>query len=133
MERSAPSETPVVDEEVVPQPAPDVAKHEPPAQAPPTSTPGTIFRDTDAPWYPELVVLPTGAFQMGSPASEPDAQEYAKPQHKVTIAHTLAVGRYPVTFEEWDAFVADEPWHRSKHIEPYSPDDADWGRGAGAR
>ena len=33
-------------------------------------TPGTVFRDIDAPWCPEMVVIPDGRFLMGSPESE---------------------------------------------------------------
>ena len=29
------------------------------------------------------------------------------PQHKVRIAHRFAVGRYPVTFEEYDRFASE--------------------------
>ena len=27
---------------------------------------GTVFRDIDAPWCPEMVVIPPGEFMMGS-------------------------------------------------------------------
>ena len=46
------------------------------------------------------------------------------PQHRVTIAHPFAVGKFEVTFAEWDACVAqggctykpgDEGWGRGKH------------------
>ena len=44
------------------------------------------------------------------------------PRHRVTIANAFAVGRYSVTFEEWDACVADGG------CDGYRPDDAGWGR-----
>lgn len=59
-----------------------------------------VFRDIDAPWCPELVVIPPGKFMMGSPADEDGT-----PQREVTFAQRFAVGRYPVTFEEYDPFV----------------------------
>ena len=34
------------------------------------SKPGTVFRDIDAPWCPELVVIPPGEFMMGSTEAE---------------------------------------------------------------
>ena len=33
-------------------------------------TPGRVFRDIDAPWCPEMVVIPPGEFMMGSPKNE---------------------------------------------------------------
>ena len=43
------------------------------------------------------------------------------PQREVTIGYQLAVGRFPVTFEEWDACVIDAgTTHKPK---------ANWGRG----
>ncbi len=82
--------------------------------------PGTAFRH--GPDFPELVVVPAGHFLMGSPQDEKDRDENEGPCHPVTIARPFAVGRYPVTFAEWDAFVAaGGTTHR--------PDDKGWGRG----
>jgi formylglycine-generating enzyme required for sulfatase activity len=50
---------------------------------------------------PELVVLAGGTFRMGS-----NAITEAQPVHPVTVP-PFAMGLYPVTFEEWDACVAD--------------------------
>jgi formylglycine-generating enzyme required for sulfatase activity len=61
--------------------------------------PGAVFQD--APFAPEMVVIPPGRFWMGSKYSEGDADE--RPRHEVTIPHALAVGRLPVTPEEWYA------------------------------
>src|SRR5581483_3089360 len=55
---------------------------------------------------PEMVVVAAGSFTMGSPASEPDRDEDEGPQHTVTFAAPFAAGRFPVTFEEWDACAA---------------------------
>ena len=72
-----------------------------PVEVTPTSfAPGTSFRD--CPECPEMVVIPAGWFMMGS-NSAPDE----KPVHRVTIAEPFAVGRYEVTFKEWDACVTD--------------------------
>ena len=84
--------------------------------------PGTVFRDIDAPWCPELVVLPRGRFAMGSPGDAHSRYADERPQHEVRIAYDLAVGRYPVTFEEYDRFAEaggadlsrDEGWGRGR-------------------
>jgi formylglycine-generating enzyme required for sulfatase activity len=64
--------------------------------------PGREFRDCPD-ICPLMVVLPAGRFAMGENGWE--TQE--KPQHKVTIAQAFAVGKYEVTFAEWDACAAD--------------------------
>ncbi len=84
--------------------------------------PLSVFRDIDAPWCPEMVVIPAGRFVMGSPASEAGREEDEGPQHFVTIAAPFALGRYPVTFDEYDEFAAatgrrppgDEGWGRGR-------------------
>ena len=53
-----------------------------------------------------MVVVPAGEFMMGSPADEKDHYDNEGPQHKVTIARPLAVSKFEVTFEQWDACVA---------------------------
>ena len=90
-----------------------------------------MFRDVDAPWCPELVVIPTGEFMMGSTdaerqwavdrGAEPEWVENEKPQHLVRIAHSLAIGRFPVTFEQYDRF--------ARITGRDQPGDAGWGRG----
>jgi formylglycine-generating enzyme required for sulfatase activity len=74
--------------------------------------PGEVFRDIDAPWCPELVVIQSGKFMMGYEEEG---------QHGVRIGHRFAVGRYPVTFEEYDRFATGTGRQR--------PDDGNWGRG----
>jgi hypothetical protein len=91
----------------------------------------SLFRDIDEIWCPELVVIPPSEFMMGSTEAE---REWAvgqganrewvqveKPQHRVRIDATLAVGRHPVTFEEYDHFA--DATGREK------PSDEGWGRG----
>jgi formylglycine-generating enzyme required for sulfatase activity len=78
------------------------------------------FRDEDD--CPEMVVIPAGEFVMGSPESGPGQLEKEVPRHKVMISRPFAVGKYPVTFDEWDACVKAGG---CKH----KPDDAGWGRG----
>ena len=49
-----------------------------------------------------MVVVPAGSFDMGSNA------EYENPVHRVTFAKPFAIGRYEVTFDEWDRCVEDK-------------------------
>ena len=63
-----------------------------------------VFRDLDAPWCPEMVVLPAGSFLMGSPPDEPERFDAEGPHHRVTIDYRFAIGRYAMTFAEYDHF-----------------------------
>ena len=64
--------------------------------------PGRVFRDCDG--CPEMVVIPAGEFQMGSPASEEGRYDGEGPQHGVTVG-SFALGRREVTRSEYAAFV----------------------------
>ena len=76
----------------------------------------------DCPECPEMVVVPAGEFMMGSPPNEEGRQKDEGPQRIVAIAKALAVGRFEVTFAEWDTCVAASG---CKH----KPGDEGWGRG----
>lgn len=67
-----------------------------------TLKPGDTFRDCDT--CPELVVIPAGRFNMGSPATEPGHSPDEQPQHVVTFAKPFAVGKFEVTRGEYTAF-----------------------------
>jgi formylglycine-generating enzyme required for sulfatase activity len=101
-------------------PASTQAAAQPPMQEQ-TLKPKDIFKDCAN--CPELVVVPAGSFTMGSPASEPGRSTEEGPQHMVTIARPFAVSRFEVTFDEWDACVADGGCNG------YKPSDEGWGRG----
>ncbi len=79
---------------------------------------GMVFRDWE--YGPEMVVIPAGEFLMGS--ADGEGPNRGLPQHEVRIDYRLAVGRYPVTFEEWDCSF-------EKKGVPHSPKDEGWGRG----
>jgi formylglycine-generating enzyme required for sulfatase activity len=83
--------------------------------------PRDTFKECDG--CPEMVVVPAGSFTMGSPASEKNRSSEEGPQRRVTFARQFAVGRFAVTFDEWDACVADGGCNG------YRPDDRGWGRG----
>ncbi len=92
------------------------------SQARPCIKPGSGESFKDCPNCPEMVVVPAGSFRMGSPESEPEHESNEGPQHRVAIAKPFAVGRFSVTFAEWDACVDAGG---CSHI----PDDEGWGRG----
>lgn len=71
---------------------------------------------------PEFVVIPPGSFLMGAPASEEGSWPDERPQHEVRFDYAFALGKYPVTFEEWDAALR-------AGAELHKPDDEGWGRG----
>ena len=66
--------------------------------------PGTTF--TDCAGCPEMVLLPAGAYTMGSPPDEEGRYDDEGPAHQVTIDEPFAIGVREVTFAEWDACVA---------------------------
>jgi formylglycine-generating enzyme required for sulfatase activity len=82
--------------------------------------PKDSFKECDA--CPEMIVVPAGSFTMGSSASEPQHLGSEGPQHRVNFAHPFAVGKFSVTFAEWDACVADGGCNG------YRPNDHGWGR-----
>lgn len=65
----------------------------------------TLSKDCDV--CPELVALPPGSYKRGSPANEKGRGSDEGPVREVRIPYSLAVGKYEVTFAEWDACVAD--------------------------
>jgi formylglycine-generating enzyme required for sulfatase activity len=83
--------------------------------------PKDSFKECDK--CPEMIVVPAGRFTMGSPASEQGSFPSEGPQHSVTFARQFAVGRFAMTFDEWDACVADGGCNG------YKPADQGWERG----
>ena len=64
--------------------------------------PGTVFRD--CPNCPEMVVLPAGQFSMGSPDNQAMHSPDESPVHPVNIT-SIAMGRFDVTFDDWDTCI----------------------------
>jgi formylglycine-generating enzyme required for sulfatase activity len=79
------------------------------------------FKECDI--CPEMVVIPAGNFVMGAAASEDGSTVDERPVRKVMIERTFAVGRFSVTFNEWDACV------EARGCKNYLPSDRGWGRG----
>jgi formylglycine-generating enzyme required for sulfatase activity len=57
-----------------------------------------IIREED--WVP----IPAGTFQMGSPDTDEEALGSERPRHEVRITTPFKLGRYEVSFEEYDRF-----------------------------
>ena len=102
----------------------------PSAERPPAAAPGLVFAQQqkqtnpepgelfrDCPDCPELVVVPSGDFVMGS-----NDTPYEKPERTISIKRPFAIGRREVTFAEWDQ-CADAGACK------YKPEDHGWGRG----
>ena len=88
--------------------------------------PVEAFRDCSD--CPEMAVIPAGSFMMGSADSEDGHIPDEGPRHNVTIPRRFALGRYEVTWAQWDVCVRDGACSND------GPDsrngDAGWGRGA---
>ena len=57
----------------------------------------------------EMLLISSGEFMMGSPASDKEATGDEKPQHRVRIIKPFYLGKYPVTQEQWQAIMGDNP------------------------
>lgn len=80
---------------------------------------------------PELVLIPTGRFQMGSAQHERDIAMAAgaqkswlareTPQHWVGIERPIAMGRYPVTVGQWRTFAEATGWRAQGDVNWTAP------------
>lgn len=77
----------------------------------PSYTPSSIV--------PQMVLVEKGSFTMGDTWGDGSSNEL--PVHQVTLTYDLEVGKYEVTFDEYDAFC--DATGRNK------PKDSGWGRG----
>jgi formylglycine-generating enzyme required for sulfatase activity len=69
--------------------------------------PRQTFRDCAATTAcPEMVLVPSGSFRMGSPDSEAGRDKDEGRQRTVTFAKAFAVGKFEVTWDEWELCVA---------------------------
>jgi formylglycine-generating enzyme required for sulfatase activity len=91
------------------------------------AAPGWVARAIE--WYsrpsfhpPQMVTIPAGRFWRGSPPEEDGRGPDEGPLKVVTIAKPFQIGKFEVTFDEWDVCVADGGC-------AYSPSANGWGRG----
>ena len=89
----------------------------PEPREPAAASAGRTFRDCAV--CPEMVVIPSGSFRMGSN----DGADDEKPVHSVSVSG-YALGLTEVTFAEWDACVADGG------CSGFRPNDENMGRGS---
>ena len=80
----------------------------------------TGHRFRDCPTCPEMVVVPAGSYEMGSPSSEAGRRESEGPVHRVTIAEPFAVGVYEVTRREFGRFVDEIGYSTEKSCFTYN-------------
>ena len=85
---------------------------------PPVGGTSEVFRDCQT--CPELVAIPAGRFRMGCVSGSDDCGSDEWPVREVEVA-AFALGRYEVTFEEYDRFT------EATGRQPL--DDGGWGRG----
>ena len=57
----------------------------------------------------KLVLIPSGEFVMGSPDSDPDAENDEKPPHRVRITRPFYLGAYEVTRRQYRAVTGTDP------------------------
>jgi len=85
----------------------------------------SVFKSTEKtkhPFEPEMVQIAPGKFFMGSPKDELNRDPDEDPLHEVNIAYAFEIGKYEVTFAQYDAFA-----HATNRK---LPDDGGWGRGS---
>ena len=65
-----------------------------------------IFRDqlADGSLGPEMVLIPSGIYLMGSPADEPERYDFEGAQHQVIFSKPFAIAHYVLTFDAWDVY-----------------------------
>jgi formylglycine-generating enzyme required for sulfatase activity len=74
-------------------------------------------------YCPEMVVVPSGPFMMGSPTDDKAASHDEHPRHEVIIAEPFAASRFEATFDQWDECVT----HGACNLPGAGADE--WGRG----
>jgi formylglycine-generating enzyme required for sulfatase activity/tRNA A-37 threonylcarbamoyl transferase component Bud32 len=57
----------------------------------------------------EMVKIPAGSFEMGSPDSEADRSENEGPLHQVNIGYEFYIGRFEITQEQWEVVMGYDP------------------------
>ena len=66
----------------------------------------------------DMVLIPAGAFSMGSPKYEPEHRSNEGPQHSVTL-RSFFISAWPVTQAQWAAVVTEHPATFSHGLDPF--------------
>ena len=90
---------------------------------PPVAFPRAGTELKDCPKCPAMVVVPAGSFVMGYPPGDSGRFHQEGPVRTVAFAKPVAIGKFEVTFDEWDACAAEKQ----------CPKVDDKGRGRGRR
>ena len=106
-----------------------------PPRRPPEPNPAGLLEFRDCDLCPLMVEMPPGGFVMGRAEGEdrrlgldrePKRPEFSRererPRVQIEFGHRFAIGKYEVTFDEWDRCVAAGGCD-------YRPTDRGWGRG----
>jgi len=67
--------------------------------------PKDSFKECDN--CPEMAVVPSGSFTIGSPDGEVGRYAWEGPQRTITIGKPFAVGKFHITVDQFAAFVAE--------------------------
>ena len=94
-----------------------------PNVVPPSDKTGFDWQPLEHPLVPEMVVIRPGQFMMGSPVTQKRRDRNEGPQIPVTINYAFEIGRFEVTFDDWEKCV------RGGGCNGYRPEDNGWGRG----
>ncbi len=72
--------------------------------------------------------IPAGTFLMGSPATEPEREDWEGPQTLVTLTYAFRMGKYEVQQSEYQAVIGTNPsyyaGHTNRPVEQVTWDDA---------
>jgi formylglycine-generating enzyme required for sulfatase activity len=92
----------------------------------PPSPPGPPRVVQDCPKCPELVEVPAGELVMGVDPQESDQSGNETPRHTVRIAEPLLVGRYEVTWAQFEAFVQATEYAPGAGCKIWTPNERSW-------
>jgi formylglycine-generating enzyme required for sulfatase activity len=92
--------------------------------APPVALARRSFKDCDI--CPEMVEIPEGYFQMGSPPSQVIRGTNETPQHTVRFARPFAMGKFEVTVDQFAAFVDATGYQPASQCAVYVLDQDQW-------
>ena len=96
----------------------DHLAHEEGVTAPPVEYLAVLEKGADCDVCPEMVVLPGGAFSMGSPTTEPGRFAIEGPIQRVNIK-PFAVAKYEVTLGEYQQFVQQTDYQKEGDCYPF--------------
>ncbi len=86
--------------------------------------PGESFQDCDI--CPEMVVVPAGSLQMGSPSYEEGRRDWEDSLHRVAIPHDFAVSKFEITKEQFRVFIDETGYVASQECSTNVDDEWDY-------